>query len=100
MIPFLISCNKTKSNLQTIQNKCLKIILNVPRNTNTELLHSSLKIDKLERRLKALTTNYLNKAFTSNNSIKSLIKRYQPADNQPNSDSRNKKSILNIININ
>ena len=100
MIPFLISCNKTKSNLQTIQNKCLKIILNVPRNTNTEFIHSSLKIDKLEDRLKVLTTNYLKKAFTSNSSINSLIEYYQPTDNQPNSDSRIKKSILNIIKIN
>ncbi len=59
MLPYLVSNKKTKNQLQIIQNKCLKSILT---RTNTNLTHSVLKMDRVDKRLKDLSKNYINNA--------------------------------------
>ena len=59
MLPYLVSNKETKNQLQIIQNKCLKSILT---RTNTNLTHSVLKMDRVDKRLKDLSKNYINNA--------------------------------------
>jgi hypothetical protein len=74
MLPFLVTTNKIKKEIQSIQNKCLKIILNVPTQTSSKYVYNTLKCEKLDKRLSILTYNFLNKAKMNN---KFILKIYQ-----------------------
>ncbi len=45
-IPFMVTTNKIKKELQSIQNKCLKIILHLPNHTSSKFVHQTLKCEK------------------------------------------------------
>ena len=77
MIPFFHTNSKTQRNLQTLQNKCLKIILGLPTRSNTKFIHQALDIEILDKRLKRLTSNYLREASSSNQSVKDTIENTQ-----------------------
>ena len=77
MIPFFHTNSKTQRNLQTLQNKCLKIILGLPTRSNTKFIHQALDIEMLDKRLKWLTSNYLREASSSNQSVKDTIENTQ-----------------------
>ena len=77
MLPFLITNPKTRKELQVIQNRCLKIILNLPIRTNTLLIHNYLHIDLLDKRVKSLVSNYLIKAAFHNKTIKEINNSYR-----------------------
>ena len=51
--------SKTKTDLQVIQNKCLRCILNLPTRSITYSIHNALKMDKLDARISNLCTKYL-----------------------------------------
>ncbi len=61
-IPFMVTTNKIKKELQSIQNKCFKIILNLPTHSSSKFAHQTLKCEKLDKRLATLTCNFLNKS--------------------------------------
>ena len=73
MLPFLVTSNKIKNDLQIIQNKCLKTIMRLPLTTSTELIHTTLKISPIEKRLSLLACNYINKAKGANQTIDQII---------------------------
>jgi hypothetical protein len=73
MLPFLIKSKLIRQDLQIIQNTCLKIITRQPKRTNTRLLHNTLKIDKLDKRLAIMSANYLANAKQNNETIKKMI---------------------------
>ena len=64
---------KNKEALQTIQNKCLRIIFHIkydPENhVSTQFLHSKSKLELLEERSESLSSNYLFQAQVYNNPI-------------------------------
>jgi hypothetical protein len=64
---------KIKKELQSIQNKCLKIILNLPNHTSSKFVHQTLKFEKLDKRLATLTCNFLIKAKQNNPTIQPII---------------------------
>jgi hypothetical protein len=76
MLPYLVSNKETKNQLQIIQNKCLKSILGIPTRTNTNLTHSVLKMNRVDKRLKDLSKNYINNASLFNRSVKQLIDKH------------------------
>jgi hypothetical protein len=94
-IPFMVTTNKIKKELQSIQNKCLKIILNLPNHTSSKFAHQTLKCEKLDKRLSALTCNFLNKSKQHNPTIQPIIDLFnQSTIRVPKS----KRSILARIN--
>lgn len=67
-----ITCAKThQKKLQTIQNKYLKTILNVPPWHRTHLVHSSCNIDTVEQHITKLSSNYNNRNLMNSNSTTS-----------------------------
>ena len=76
MIPFLHSSSKIKADLQILQNKCLKSILNVPIQTSTDLIHKNLKVEKLEQRISKLCSNYIKNSLTFNISISTMVDQF------------------------
>ncbi len=95
MMPFLVSTNKVKKELQSLQNKCLKIILNVPIQTSSKVIHQTLKCEKLDKRLAQLTCNFLAKAKINNSTIKPVFDLHN--ENQA-VVTKSKRSILQRIN--
>ena len=65
--------SKTKTDLQVIQNKCLRCILNLPTRSNTYSIHNALKMDKLDARISNLCTKYLKNAIITNDSIRKIL---------------------------
>ncbi|RMZ93419.1 RNA-directed DNA polymerase from mobile element jockey-like [Brachionus plicatilis] len=92
MLPFHIIRKKIKKKLQIIQNKALKIIFKINRNTSNNILHAIANIDTIEQRLKALSINYLTRSTVIDEEIKEIIESYNNATNKPT------KSILKILN--
>jgi hypothetical protein len=95
MLPFLVTTNKMKKELQSIQNKCLKIILNQPIQTSSKLIHKTLKCEKLDKRFSNLTCSFLAKAKANNPSILSV---FQNHEKKRAKYSKSKRSILDRIN--
>jgi hypothetical protein len=94
-IPFMVTTNKIKKELQSIQNKCLKIILNLPNHTSSKFAHQTLKCEKLDKRLSALTCDFLNKSKQHNPTLQPIIDLFnQSTIRVPKS----KRSILARIN--
>jgi hypothetical protein len=80
---------------QSIQNKCLKIILNQPSHTSSKMIHQTLKCEKLEKRFSILTCNFLTNARIHNPSFNDIF------DDHLNKDvncTKSKRSILDRIN--
>jgi hypothetical protein len=96
MLPFMVTTSNIKKDLQLIQNKCLKIILNQPRTTSTTLIHDTLKVQKLESRLYCMTSNFLKKAMIDNTSIANIG---QIHDAKNNTIKKSKQSILDQIDL-
>ena len=95
MLPFLVTTNKIKKEIQSIQNKCLKIILNQPIQTSSKLTHTTLKCVKLDKRFSTLTCNFLTKAKTNNPSILAIFENHNMKRAKY---SKSKRSILDRIN--
>ena len=95
MLPFLVTTNKMKKELQSIQNKCFKIILNQPIQTSSKLIHTTLKCVKLDKRFSTLTCNFLAKAKLNNPSILSVFENH---NKKKAKYSQSKRSILDRIN--
>ena len=94
-LPFMVTTNKIKKEIQSIQNKCLKIILNLPMQASSKLIHKALNCTKLDKRLASLSCNFLVNAKNNNSSIKKIVEdhtlkslRYQ----------KSKRSVLDRIN--
>ncbi len=76
MLPFLVTTNKIKNEIQSIQNKCLKIILNLPVQTSSKMIHQALKCEKLDKRFSSLTCNFLTNARINNPSFKKIFEEH------------------------
>ena len=96
MLPFMVASRKIKNEIQVIQNKCLKTLLNAPLQTNTKLLHDTLKINFIEQRLANLTCNYIYKAKRSNPTVTEIIDYHNI---KPINEKRSTRSILDRINM-
>ena len=96
MLPFMVASRKIKNEIQVIQNKCLKTLLNAPLQTNTKLLHDTLKINFVEQRLANLTCNYIYKAKRSNPTVTEIIDYHNI---KPINEKRSTRSILDRINM-
>ncbi len=94
-IPFMVTINKIKKELQIIQNKCLKIILNLPNHTSSKFAHQTLKCEKLDKRLASLSCNFLNKSKQHNPTIKPIIDLFNQCTIRV---PKSKRSILARIN--
>jgi hypothetical protein len=97
MLPFSVTSKKIKSELQTLQNKCLKIILELPQTTSTELIHSHLRISSIYKRITNLTCDYLAKSKQNNQTIRTIIENH---NNIPRPRSKKHRSILDRFNVN
>jgi hypothetical protein len=95
MLPFLVTTNKIKKEIQSIQNKCLKIIMNVSTQTSSKYVHNTLKCEKLDKRLSILTCNFLIKAKINNPTIKIVFELHEKNNARV---TRSKRSILQRIN--
>ncbi len=95
MIPFLVTSNKIKNELQTIQNKCFKIILNLPIQTSSKLTHQTFKCEKLDKRISILTCNFLVKAKLNNNTFNQIFEAHY---NKNIRCIKSKRSVLDRIN--
>ncbi len=73
MLPFLVTTNKIKNEIQSIQNKCLKIILNQLSHTSSKMIHQTLKCEKLDKRFSILTHNFLTNARIHNPSFNDIF---------------------------
>jgi hypothetical protein len=94
MLPYMITTKITRKELQIIQNTCLKIITRQPRRTQTKLIHTTLKVEKLDKRLSTMTCNYLAKAKLQNDSIKEIVEAHKHSNYKGI-----KRSILDKINL-
>ena len=90
MLPYHITRKKIKKKLQIIQNKALKIIFKVNRNTSNKILHAIANISTIEQRLKNLTKNYITRSIDEE--IKEIINSNITTSNEQT------KSILNCMN--
>jgi hypothetical protein len=95
MIPFMVTSNKIKNELQTIQNKCFKILLNLPNQTSSRLTHQTFKCEKLDKRISILACNFLVKARANN---QTFIPIFETHFNKNISCSKSKRSVLDRIN--
>ncbi len=95
MLPFLVTTNKIKKEIQSIQNKCLKIILNLPSHTSSKLTHQTMKCEKLDKRFSILTCNFLTNARENNPSFKQI---FEDHINKDVIFTKSKRSILDRIN--
>ena len=96
MLPFLVTNRATKKEIQLIQNKCLKIILNLPTRTSTDLIHNTLKIEKIHIRIANMVSNYLTSASIYNETIEEFINVHR-SKNIP--VKKSKRSILDRMYI-
>jgi hypothetical protein len=96
MLPFTITTKKIKKELQTIQNTCLKIITGQPRRTSTLLVHKTLKIEKIDKRLAMMSCNYLAKSKQYNDTVSNILNEHA---NKIIIPKRLKRSILDRINL-
>ena len=87
--------NKIKNEIQTIQNKCLKIILKQPTHTSSKMIHQTLKCEKLDKRFSILTCNFLTNARINNPSFKQIFEDHLSKDVNC---TKSKRSILDRIN--
>ena len=62
MTPFKHTNQKTRADLQVIQNKCLKSILNLPYQTSKNFTHTVLMVDKLDDRISKLCIKHIKNA--------------------------------------
>jgi len=92
----MVTSKKIKNEIQVIQNKCLKTIMNLPLCTSTKLIHQTLKIDKINNRLGLLTCNYITKAKENNKAIIQIVNDHTI---KPINYKRLKRSILDRINM-
>jgi exonuclease III len=95
MIPFLVTSNKIKNELQTIQNKCFKIILNLPIQTSSKLTHQTFKCEKLDKRISILTCNFLVKAKSNNTTFNPIFEAHYSKNIRC---TKSKRSVLDRIN--
>jgi hypothetical protein len=84
-----------KKELQSIQNKCLKIILNQSIQTSSKLIHSTLKCVKLDKRFSTLASYFLVKAKENNPSILTVFENH---NKKRANYSKSRHSILDRIN--
>lgn len=70
----MVECRKyTQKKIQIVQNKFLKLILNVPKRYRTARLHSKTKIDLIDNQVFQYHTRYKNKLqFVENHLIQGL----------------------------
>ena len=71
MLPYLVTSKKNRQKLQVTQNNILKVILRLPRLTNTKLLHQITNTEPLNQRIFSLAIKYIS---NSNNNGYALIK--------------------------
>jgi hypothetical protein len=95
MLPFMVTTNKMKKELQSIQKQCLKVILNQPIQTSSRFVHKTLKCEKLEKKFSLLTCNFLIKAKENNPSIISVFVNH---NRKIARFSKSNRSILDRIN--
>ena len=93
MIPYMHTNSKTKTDLQVIQNKCLRCILNLPTRSNTDSIHNALKMDKLDARISNLCTKYIKNATITNDSIRKILENSFSVINNYNN------TVLSQINL-
>ena len=93
MLPYAITSNKIKKDLQVIQNRAIRVIFKLNKRTSKKILQSVSNIEPLENRLKKLMINFINKSALHSNEIKSIIEAFDSNEN-------NKKSILSYISNN
>jgi exonuclease III len=96
MLPFMVTPNKIKNQLQVIQNKCLKTITNLHMRTSSRLIHQTLGIQKLDLRIANLCCNYIAKAKNNNKTVKYIIDSHE---DKPINRSKSKRSILDRLNM-
>jgi len=96
MLPYMVTTRPTRKSLQLLQNKCLKIILNVPTQTSTDLIHQVLKTEKLDKRIPTLVGNYLSKAKTYNESTRKVFTTHRAKRIRPR---KSERSILDKTDI-
>ncbi|CAF0801792.1 unnamed protein product [Brachionus calyciflorus] len=92
MLPYHIAQKKVKNKIQIIQNKALKIILKVNRNTSIKILHAIADLPTIEQRLKKLTKNFLTRSAVIDQDVKEIISTYDRAT------SESTRSILKCLN--
>jgi hypothetical protein len=73
MLAYQVARKKTKTKLQVLQNKALKIILKVNRRTSTKLIHAIAEIETIEQRMTNLAKSYITKARVVDAEIKEII---------------------------
>ena len=61
-----------------LQNKCLKDILNLTRQTSSYYVHKAPNISKLEPRILSLCSNYIKNTQKNNKCVELIVKNINP----------------------
>lgn len=69
------TCKSNYKKLQTIQNKCLKMALNVDKRTSTKLIHDTLKVPTIKEYILEHTKKFYNEKLNNIEILKNTCKK-------------------------